>query len=145
MKKFVFSLNRVMDWRDTQARVAESKLQKLHAELASIEARSTLLLKERSRSDLELLAAPSATGAELRAISAFRRFSVIEHTRLEALRTDFTRRIAAQLQVVVAKRRDVRLLERLKEQRFAAWQTDFNREIDAQAEESHLAKWNSRR
>jgi len=134
-----------MDWRMTQARVEESKLEKLYAELRGIDASSTALLEERSRSDQALLGASSADGSELAAVAAFRRFSIAEHTRFERLRADCSRRIAAQVQAVAAKRRDVRLLERLKQHRFAAWSTGFNREIDAKAEETHLAQWKSRR
>jgi hypothetical protein len=91
-----------------------------------------------------LLLVSSTTGSELAAVAAFRRFSVAEHTRLERLRADCSKRAAAQAQVVAGKRRDVRLLERLKQQRFTAWHAGFNHEITAQAEETHLAKWNSR-
>jgi hypothetical protein len=145
LKRFTFPLSRVLDWRITQSRIEESKLEKLYAELRAIDSSSAALLEERSRSDQALLRASSTTGSELAAVAAFRRFSVAEHTRFELLRADCSRRVAAQVQAVAIKRRDVRLLERLKQQRFAAWYTGFNREIDAQAEETHLAKWNSRR
>jgi hypothetical protein len=145
MKKFTFPLGRVMDWRITQTRIEESKLEKLYAGLRAIDASSAALLEGRSRSDQALARASSTTGSELAAVAAFRRFSVAEHTRLELLRAECSQRVAAQVQVVAAKRRDVRLLERLKQQRFTAWHTGFNREIDAQAEETHLARWNSRR
>ncbi len=145
MKKFAFPLSRVMDWRITQTRIEESKLEKLYAELRAIDASSAALLEERSRSDQALLRASSATGSELAAVAAFRRYSVAEHTRFERLRADCSKRIAAQVQVVAVKRRDVRLLERLKQQRVTAWHTGLSREIDAQAEETHLAQWNSRR
>jgi hypothetical protein len=134
-----------MDWRITQTRVEESKLEKLYAELRAIDASSAALLEERSRSDQALLRASSTTGSELAAVAAFRRFIVTEHTRFERLRADCSRRVAAQVQVVAAKRCDVRLLERLKQQRFAAWSAGLHHEIAAQAEETHLAKWNSRR
>jgi hypothetical protein len=145
LKKFIFPLSRVMDWRITQTHVEESKLEKLYAERRTIDASSAALLEARSRSDQALLRASSATGSELAAVAAFRRFSAAEQTRFERLRADCSRRVAAQIQVVAVKRRDVRLLERLKQQRFAAWSTGFDREITAQAEETHLAKWNSRR
>jgi hypothetical protein len=145
LKKFIFPLSRVMDWRIAQAHVEESKLEKLYAELRGIDASSAAQMEARSRSDQTLLGASSATGSEFAAVAAFRRFSIAEHTRFERLRSDCSSRIAAQVQAVVIKRRDVRLLERLKQQRLAAWSTGFNREIDAQAEETHLAQWKSRR
>jgi hypothetical protein len=134
-----------MDWRITQSRLEESRLEKLYAELRAIDASSAALLEERSRSDQALLRASSATGSELAAVAAFRRFSVAEHTRFEHLRADCSRRIAVQVHVVAAKRCDVRLLERLKQQRFTTWHTGFDHEIAAQAEETHLARWNARR
>ena len=144
MKKFTFPLSRVMDWRDTQARVEESKLENLYAELRAIDTQIAAVLAARAQSDEAVLTVASVTGAELAAIDTFRRFSVAEHTRLNRVRRECSKRIAAQIQAVAAKRRDVRLLERLKQQRLVAWKTDFSKEIDAQAEESHLARWNAR-
>ena len=50
-------------------------------------------------------------------------------------------RIAAQLQVVLQKRRDVKLLELLHARKLAAWNAELDREIDKQAAELHLAKF----
>jgi hypothetical protein len=145
MRRFSFPLGRVMDWRGAQARIEEVKLEHLYAELRAIEVNTSALLKERACADQAVLRAAAVTGSELAALAAFRRFSVAEHIRLDRLRADCSQRIAAQLQVVAIKRRDVRLLERLKQQRFSAWSAEFNREIDKQAEESHLAQWNAQR
>jgi len=134
-----------MDWRTAQAHIEESKLENLYGELRAIDAKSAALIEERSQSDHALVRASSATGTELAAVAAFQRFSVAEQTRLEVLRADCSKRIATQIEVVVAKRRDVRLLERLKQKRLTAWHMGFNREIDRQAEETHRAKWNARR
>jgi hypothetical protein len=142
MKRFSFPLGRVMDWRETLARIEESKLENLYAELRAIDARIAAVLEERAQSQKMVLAAPAVSGTELAALDAFRRFSVLEHMRLDRQRADSSRRVAAQIQIVALKRRDVRLLERLKQQRLIAWQAGFNREIDSQAEESHLARWN---
>jgi hypothetical protein len=142
MKKFSFPLGRVRDWRDTQARIEESKLESLYGELRAIDARVAAVVAARVESDETAIGASSVIGAELAAIDAFRRFSVAEHTRLDRLRIDCSRRIAQQIQVVTAKRRDLKLLDRLKQQRLAAWTVEFHRELEAEALESHLAKWN---
>jgi len=138
MKKFDFPLGRVMDWRATQARVEESKLESLYAELRAIEASESALMRQRSEAERAVLA--GTTGAVLNSLDTFRKFTISEHTRLEKLREECARRIAAQIQVVAAKRRDVRLLERLHDRRHQAWTRDLHREIDAQADEAHLAK-----
>lgn len=141
MKKFAFPLGRVMDWRHTQARIEESKLERLYGELRGIDARESALKAERAKAQAALLKASSVTGAELATLDNFRRFTVAEHTRLEKLRADCSARIAAQIQAVASKRRNVRLLERLKQQRFKTWEQEYGREIDAQADETYLAKW----
>lgn len=141
MKKFVFTLERVMDWRRTQARVEESKLERLYAELRGIDARQAAVLEERAESEEALRTANVSTGLELAALDAFQRFTVAERARLESARLECRKRSAAQIQIVAAKRRDVRLLERLREQRLKTWETELGREIDAQADEAFLAKW----
>jgi hypothetical protein len=50
------------------------------------------------------------------------------------------KRIAAQMETVVQKRRDLRLLERLYDRKLAEWKKDLAREIDQQAEELNLGK-----
>ncbi len=142
MKKFTFPLSRVMDWREIQARVEESRLEAMYAERRAIEAKIAALLEERQRSD-QTAHAHLVTGSELAAADSFRRFSIAEHTRLDRQIAECSKQIAAQIQIVTAKRRDLKLLERLKQQRLIAWTNDLHREIDRDAAESHLARWNS--
>ena len=144
MKKFHFPLQRVLDWRELQTRVEESKLEAIYAERRAIDMAIAKLLDERERSDRKVAEGNGATGEDLAALSAFRRFSVVEHTRLDRLRAGCSERIAAQIAVVASKRRDARLLEKLEQQRQAAWRFDLSKQLDAQAEESHLARWNAR-
>jgi len=142
MKKFTFPLARVLDWRATQARIEESKLEQLYAELRAIASSEAELKRQRAESERALLASNVASGSELSALDAFRRFTTAEHLRQEKQRADCSQRIAAQIQLVAAKRRDVRLLERMRDQRFQDWNHQFHRELDAQADEAYLAKWN---
>lgn len=141
MKKIHFPLDRVMDWRRTQARMEEAKLERLYGEIRGLDARRAKLDVERTKAERALLAAPSVTGLQLAELDAFQRFSVAEQGRLERQQVECGQRIAAQIQVVAAKRRDVRLLERFKDERLKAWNSELGREIDAQADETYLAKW----
>jgi len=141
MKKFAFPLHRVLDWRDTLAQVEEAKLERMYGELRALESSEAALRAERERSERAVAQAPSAEGFELAALDAFRRFAVAEHTRLEERRADCAKRIAAQIQVVAQKRCDVRLLQHLKDKRWAAWNRGVAREIETQAGETYLAKW----
>lgn len=141
MKKFHFPMGRVIDWREAQARLEEAKLETLYAELRAIESQQQTLDRERDAAEKNV-AARGAMGAELARLGEFRRFTIVERTRLEKVRAEVSGKIAAQIQVVAAKRRDVRLLERLKQQKLIAWHRELGRELDAQADEAYLAKWN---
>ncbi|HLH40979.1 MAG TPA: hypothetical protein VKX39_17650 [Bryobacteraceae bacterium] len=141
MKKFQFPLARVLDWRRAQARIEESKLEALYAELRAFEEAARALDREQDEAKKNI-AARGATGADLVRLGDFHRFTAAEHARLDGQRAGCARRITAQMEVLAGKRRDVRLLERLKQRKLIAWNADLNREMDAQAEESYLARWN---
>jgi flagellar export protein FliJ len=141
MKKFHFPLGRVIDWREAQARIEESKLEALYAERRAIDSQKSALTLEREAAE-NAVVERGATGSDLARLGEFHRFTVAEHTRLEKRRDDCGQRIAAQIQAVTEKRRDARLLERLKQQKLSAWNREFSREIDAQADEAYLARWN---
>jgi len=131
-----------MDWRRTEARMEESKLERHYAELHAINSREALLNEERSQSELAVLGQSSTTGAELSALDGFKRYVAAERVRIERDRLACRKRIVEQLQVVTLKRRDVRLLEKLKQDRLVTWTADLAREIDQQADEAYLARWN---
>ena len=86
----------------------------------------------------------SATGDELQTFNAYGLAMKEEIKRMDKTRAECRKRIEAQLAVVTAKRREVKLLEKLKEQRFEKWEKEMLKEIDSQAEEAYLSKWNAR-
>lgn len=141
MKKFEFPLTRVMEFRRSQTRLEEIKLEALYAELRAVDTRETTLTAQRDLSEKVLRAAISVTGFDLALFDSFRRASNEEQKRLEKTRIDCGKRVAAQLQLVTTKRREVKLLEMLKEKRLETWETEMEKEIDGQAEEAYLARW----
>jgi flagellar export protein FliJ len=140
MQKFIFPLARVLDWRRTQVRVEQSTLERLYAELHRIEARLRETHSTIQQAGRELIAAGSATGLELNALDHFRKASAIECAKLADSAAASRQRIAAQLQIVIQKRHDVKLLEHLLTRKLDAWNAEFAREIDNEASELHLAK-----
>jgi flagellar biosynthesis chaperone FliJ len=142
MKKFVFPLERVLHLRRTQARIEEAKLERLYGERTAIETQERWLRDQRRQSEVEVRGRCETNSAELTALDAFQKHVQVEVQRSQQARTACEGRIQAQLQVVSGKRRDVKLFEKLKVQRQTSWNSDFDREIQQQAEESHLAKWN---
>lgn len=141
MKKFQFPLSRVMDFRRTQARVEEIKLEALYAELRAIDAREVASIEERVRSEKALKGAPSVTGFDLEVFDSYREALREDQKRMDKARADCRRRIDAQVAVLTAKRRDVKLLEHLQERRFGKWEKEMFKEIDRQADEAYLARF----
>jgi Asp/Glu/hydantoin racemase len=144
MKKYSFPLSRVMDWRRTHVQLEQAKLERLYAELHSLEARAEILRADVERSHKALVISRAATGAELAALDAFRRSAAAQCAHLETAALGCRKRIATQLDVITQRRREARLLERLHERKFAAWTADYAKEVDQQADELHLAARRSR-
>ena len=143
MKKFGFPLARIMEFRRMQARLEEVKLEGLYAELRALDAREAALTKQKAQSENSVRSAKSVTGFDLELFATFRDAMTLEQSRVERARIDCRKRVEAQLAILTVKRREVKLLERLKEQRFEKWEKDMFKEIDSQADEAYLAKWNS--
>ena len=147
MKKFSFTLERILEWRQAQARREEVKLERLYGELHALDGRRDALHDQRQQAEAELrdrptTAASALTGEDLGALGAFQNFTAAELGRLAQARARCRQQIEIQTQVLVGHRRNAKLFEMLKEQRLAAWLRESEREISQQAEESHTAKWN---
>jgi len=144
MKKFQFPLAQAMEWRRTSLRLEDSKLEALYAELGGFQLRAAKLREAQTLAEKTLAAAASTTGAELKRLDVFAQAAKLELARLQEAAAACQKRIAAQMDVVIQKRRDLRLLERLHERKLAEWKADFARELDREAEELHLSKYSAR-
>jgi ATP-dependent Clp protease ATP-binding subunit ClpA len=143
MRRFAFSLERVREWREKQLAVEDAKLERLFAELAAIQTARANIDEEQRHNDESVAEALGVTGVELRALDEFRRFARSERERLMRLENDCCRRIAGQQQVILEAKRKCELLDRLKARKLRGWTAEFDREIEAQAAEAFLAKWNA--
>jgi flagellar export protein FliJ len=150
MKKFAFALNRVLEWRHAQAQRQELKLKRLYDELSALATSQAALRDQRGAVETELGARTGAagsvlTGEDLGALHAIQEHVAAEHARIAQARLGCEQQIAVQRRILTTHRREVKLLEKLKEQRRTVWLSELDREISQQAEESHLAKWNRER
>jgi hypothetical protein len=145
VKKFAFRLDRVLAWRRAQEHVAEAMLERLHTDVRALEFQQRTLGDECSRAVTAVTGARAITGSDLAALDAYRRSATAQASRLAASRLELDGRIAAQVQEVANRSRDVRLIERLREQKFQKWRLGFLTEIERQAEETHSAKFNQTR
>ena len=144
MKRFEFSLERVLAWRRMQARVERMRWEQMRGELRAIEVERENLRVERERSRAELQTAGSATSEELEALDKFRRYVDAEQIRLQRKRVESEKRIAAQAGILAAKDRAVKVLEHLREKKQAAWKAEWERETEQMASEAFLSRWHLR-
>lgn len=140
MKKFSFPLGRVLAWRHTQVRLAEADLDRSRAELAELDRQRTALEQSVQAAATDLLSAHSTSSAELVALDHYRSASRAKFAHLGRARAALEAQIAEKMQVVVERRREARLLERLRDTRLRDWRAAAAREVDQLAEESHLAR-----
>ena len=127
-------------WRRTQQRLEEMKLEGIHAELRMIDAQHDALEGEWS-AVRELPTAGGFTSLELTARDQFRRHIVREQNRLAQARRAVEERLATQMAELTRKRRDVLLLEKVRERRWQEWNRAVANEIDLQAAESAIMRW----
>ncbi len=141
MKKFQFPLERVMQLRQTQARVEAAKLAELQMEFQDLHKRQNRLWQDLEQERQALLKSPAITGSELAAMERYHDATRARSRELDRQRGECRDRIRHQVSITAQRRREARLLERLKERRLAAWRTAYDKEIQAQAEEAHLARY----
>ncbi len=141
MKRFAFSLERVLAWRRIEARIERVRWEQIRAERKAIEDARENLRFEAARSAEGVRAARSATGAELEALDRFRVFVEAEQQRLGHQSAECEKRGAAQAAIARAKERDVKVLEHLRERQLDTWSKAEARETEQAAAESYLARW----
>lgn len=142
MKSFDFPLEKVRQYREKQAQIEESKLERVYAGRRTVEARREALNRHRAETEKSLFATRSVNAAELAALDRWGRY-VDEQNQLFARQlAQCDAEIAAQRARVVEARRQFQLLDKLKERRLAVWRTEYDRELEQQAAESYLAQWN---
>ncbi|MEQ1947280.1 MAG: hypothetical protein ABL995_08825 [Bryobacteraceae bacterium] len=140
MKRFSFPLERVLEWRRTQQRLEEIKLEGIHSELRLIDAENTAI-KGQWGALHKLPVTGGFTSLELAARDQFRRHLTLEQKRLTQARRAVEARLSTQLTALAKKRRDVLLLEKIRTRRWEEWSRALTNEIDLQAAEAALRKW----
>lgn len=144
MKRFRFSLESVLRWRRNRLEQEQLRLQGLLAERATIQQRIRDCESQRRQAEQTVLRAALIQPQELAALEAYRRWLRQQRARLEQAASDCEARIAAQREVVLEARRELRLIEKLKERRLTEWEAEAARELEGLAAETYLAQWGRR-
>jgi flagellar export protein FliJ len=140
MKKFAFSLERVREIRMRQAEEEEIRLERLLAERAAAHAAIARLDEERESARAALSADSAIESQDLAARDEYRSLLLAKRKELLDRQSGCQNRIAAQTQVVLEARRKVRLLDKLRRRRLGEWTAELERELEALAAESFLAR-----
>ncbi|MBV9034342.1 MAG: hypothetical protein JO182_07590 [Acidobacteriaceae bacterium] len=139
MKKFEFRLGAALRWRNAQLQLERAKLQKLLSEEQRTKRDLQSVFDERASVVSTLTALECLQPSDLRATSAY---LMGADMRAHALREEITKladSIQQQRELLIKTERNVRLLERLRDGRYAEWKREFDKEIELTTEESWLA------
>jgi hypothetical protein len=141
VKKFHFPLECALAWRRRQCEDEERRLECTLAALHAIEGRRRALAASRQEAQASIRGHTAPAVPELWSLSQYLSCALRQERVLEADRASQVRAVDAQRRRVLEARRRVRLLERLKEDRLAEWNRDFNRELENLAAEAYLTRW----
>lgn len=145
MKSFEFRLQRVADFRQQQLDVAKNQLEILLAALQQVEAECGTIEQQRSEALRTIESNTSLKGEDVLALATYQGYLSRRETSLKQEKIELTSKVEQQRAAVVQKEREVRLLDRLKDRRLGEWTAAAERELEALAAESYMARLASQR
>ena len=140
MTPFRFSVERVLAWRRTELALEQARYQQALASVAALDRARAELEAVAIQSEVQVRSLSRVAGAELAALSEFRRAVRARETEIARRRVEAAKAADLQLQGMLASRRRCRLLERLRERRLEEWKTAENRELEQLAGEIALRR-----
>ena len=145
MKAFQFPLERVLDLRRKQEQIEELRLENMLAECRRI-LREREFVEEKLRlSAKEVLGRRLVEPIELLSLGHFRAWTQKQILQLTKQLGEAEACADEQRVVLNDARRNVRLIENLRERRRHEWDAEFHKELEEQASESYLSRWNRER
>ncbi len=141
MTQFRFRLEKVLEWRRLQLEREEARFRSQADALAAIERSRAELEAAGIRAEAQVREWNPLAGNDLAALSAYRAHVRKSEIRLAEEREACRLELAARKRTLLEAQQRCRLLERLKERRFAEWREGLDRELQELASESFLARW----
>jgi flagellar export protein FliJ len=145
VKKFEFRLASVLRLRETQLTIEKNRLQQLFAERAKLEKNLKSIADERKESAEWIQGMAAPTSGDLRALSAFLLGSKAREATLQQAIESCDGDIAEQRQRTLLAERNQKLLLNLKTKRRSEWQQEFDKELEAVAQEAWQSAARSKR
>jgi flagellar export protein FliJ len=145
VRRFEFRLQRVLQWQQKLCRVEEDKFRLCQSNLAEAEQKLVRLADERRAIEQEFSSHPNLSLVDLRALAAFRQKSVTDEQAFRRERENRGQALDAQRQRLIAARRRLELIEKLRERALDEYTRAADRELEALSHESYISTWLSRR
>ncbi len=142
MKRFEFSLDRVLNFRRTQAELERRKLESLGVERATLVRQISDLMRQRQESHKreDLVPGASIIPQQLAARETFHGFLSREKSRLQGLLNNLETAIQRQRQQFMEARRKCELLENLRGKRLSEWTAEMQKELEELASDAFRAR-----
>jgi flagellar export protein FliJ len=140
---FNFRLEKVLRWRQAKMELEQFALHRLAAECARWDLRLAEIEIARRQAEQLVLSGP-VEGSDLAALARYQQHLHDEKQAAMAHRRNCEQRMEQQRALLLAARREFRLLEKLRQVRRAEWESAVNREFEALAAETYLARWTPR-
>lgn len=139
MKRFEFTLARVLDVRRKQADIAVAHLTTLNSRLAALQQEELSVQQQLVAAQVAVKEAGASMGNDLAALARFGDHTRNRMANVQARRSSLRQEIATQTEAVVEADRAVKLLENLEQKQRAEWKAASDKELEALAADSHLA------
>lgn len=142
MKRFEFSLDRVLNFRRTQAEMERRKLESLGVERATLVRQIADLTRQRHESHKREELAPNQAiiPQQLAARETFHCFLSREKSKLQGLLNNLETAITRQRQNFMEARRKCELLEKLRGKRLEEWTSEMQKELEELASDAFRAR-----
>ena len=144
MRRFQFRLQRILQWQQRACRLEEDKLRAALAEVAETEERLARLAAERVAIEQEFSSQVALAPPDLQALAAFRHKAVLGRHALEQELQKRQALLDAQRQKLLAERRRLEVIEKLRERALEEHTRAADREVEILSHESYLSTWISR-
>ena len=141
MLAFRFRLERVLEWRKKKSHLEESRLAACLALVHETEQKLAHLRAERRHIERELLDHSSIPAAEFANLGCYRLHAARREGDLAEERRQRLESASEQRARVQQARRNVKLLEKMRERRLEEYSIQASRELEQTAGESHLTRW----
>lgn len=141
MKAFQFRLQRVLNWRRQQLELIEVKIERIHAELDSVDSARSRLRESLLECERQVREPGVLVGSELAALAGYQLFVKKRQAALLEQRKQYEDRLTEERRRLQEARRRVQLIEKLRERRLAEWKMEAAKEMETLAGELSVAAY----